>query len=176
MDSLNLPARIDQHFPQPGSNRGYKPSEIINTLMLMQHEGGCHLDDIRYIRDDEALCRVLGINKLPGATTLGDWLRRVGKQPQIQDSWVKVNRSLLQSALHRCQAVTLDMDATEIVSDKADTQWTYNKHKGLCPWWGTSRKQVRLPLWTAVRVMCPQLTIIWALSSNANESYSRVAP
>ncbi len=133
MDSLSLAERIDQHFPLPKSNRGYKPSEFIKTFILMQHEGSFHLDDIRHIQDDEALRTVLGLKKLPKATTLGDWLRRMGNQPQIQDAWVKVNKALLQSALHRCKKVTLDIDATEIVAHKAETQWTYNKNKGFMP-------------------------------------------
>ncbi len=133
MDSLSLTERIDKYFPQPKSNRGYKPSEVIKTLVLMQHEGGFHLDDVRHIQDDEALRTILDLNKLPQATTLGDWLRRIGSQPQIQDAWVKVNKAVLQSALHCCKKVTLDIDATEIVAYKADAQWTYNKNKGFMP-------------------------------------------
>ncbi len=99
----------------------------------MQHEGSFHLDEVRHIQDDEALRTVLDLKKLPQATTLGDWLRRVGNQPQIQDAWVKVNKALLQSALHRCKKVTLDIDATEIIAHKADAKWTYNKNKGFMP-------------------------------------------
>ncbi len=133
MDSLSLAERIDQHFPQPNSNRGFRPSEFIKTFILMQHEGSFHLDDIRHIQDDEALRSVLGLNRLPKATTLGDWLRRMGSQPQIRDAWVKVNQALLQSALHHCKNVTLDIDATEIVAHKTDAQWTYNKNRGFMP-------------------------------------------
>ena len=133
MDTLNLAKSIDQHFPSPNSNRGYQPSEFIKTFILMQHEGSFHLDDIRHLQDDEGLRTVLGLNKQPKATTLGDWLRRMGSHPQIQDAWMKVNKTLLQSALHRCKKVTLDIDATEIVSHKAQAQWTYNKHKGFMP-------------------------------------------
>ncbi len=57
----------------------------------------------------------------------------MGEQPQIRDAWVKVNKALLQSALHRCKKVTLDIDATEIVAHKAEAQWTYNKNKGFMP-------------------------------------------
>jgi len=39
MQSLQLATHIDQQFPQPSSNRGFKPSCIIETLILMQHEG-----------------------------------------------------------------------------------------------------------------------------------------
>ncbi|MFT5259841.1 MAG: hypothetical protein ACI9J2_002022 [Saprospiraceae bacterium] len=74
MKSLKLTERVDEHFPspnRPNSKRGYKPSEFIKTLILMQHEGGFHLDDVRHIHDDEALRTVLDINQLPKATTTG---------------------------------------------------------------------------------------------------------
>ena len=133
METLNQAERIDQHFPLPKSNRGYKPSTFIKTLILMQHEGSFHLDDIRHLQEDEALRTVLNLDKLPSATTLGDWLRRMGKVPSIEDAWVAINQAVLQSALHRCKEVTLDIDATEIIADKTSAQWTYNKNKGFMP-------------------------------------------
>jgi hypothetical protein len=133
MDSLTLDERINQHFPQPKSNRGFQPSLFIKALVLMQHEGSFHLDDIRHLHDDEALRTVLTLDNIPKATTLGDWLRRIGAEPDIAEAWVKVNRAVLQSALHRCKKITLDIDATEIIADKADAQWTYNKNKGFMP-------------------------------------------
>lgn len=133
MESLNLSERIDQHFPLPNSNRGFRPCEFIKTFILMQHEGSFHLDDVRHLQDDEALRTVLDLNNIPQATTLGDWLRRMGGQPQIQDAWVKVNKVLLQSALHHCKKVMLDIDVTEIVTDKADAEWTFNKNQCFMP-------------------------------------------
>jgi hypothetical protein len=133
MDTLSLAERIDHHFPLPQSNRGFQPSEFINALVLMQHEGSFHLDDIRHLQEDEALRTVLGLKQLPGATTLGDWLRRIGNQPQIDEAWVKVNRAVLQSALHHRKKITLDIDATEIIANKAGAKWTYNKNKGFMP-------------------------------------------
>jgi hypothetical protein len=91
------------------------------------------LEDIRHLQDDQALRTVLGLTTLPRATTLGNWLRRMGNQPQIQKAWVGVNQVLLQSALKKCKNVTLDIDATEIVANKANAQWTYNKNKGFMP-------------------------------------------
>ncbi|MFT7387413.1 MAG: hypothetical protein ACI8VC_000653, partial [Candidatus Endobugula sp.] len=41
-----------------------------------------------------------------------------------------MNRAVLQFALHHCKKITLDIDATEIIADKADAQWTYNTNKG----------------------------------------------
>ncbi len=83
MDSLNMSNRIDKHFPLPKSNRGYPPSKFTKIFILMQHEGSFHLDEVRHIQDDEALCTVLDMNKLPQATTLGGWIRRIGIDPQI---------------------------------------------------------------------------------------------
>lgn len=57
----------------------------------------------------------------------------MGKVPGIEDAWVAVNQAVLQSALHRCKEVTLDIDATEIIADKSSAQWTYNKNKGFMP-------------------------------------------
>ncbi|MFT7388987.1 MAG: hypothetical protein ACI8VC_002249 [Candidatus Endobugula sp.] len=44
-----------------------------------------------------------------------------------------MNRAVLQFALHHCKKITLDIDATEIIADKADAQWTYNTNKGFMP-------------------------------------------
>ncbi len=133
MESLQLSERIDQHFPLPQSNRGLPPSTFIKTFLLMQHEGSVHLDDSRHLQDDEARRTVLNLTHIPKATTLGDRLRRIGNQPQIQDAWSRVTQAVLQSALHRCKKVTLDIDATEIIAHKAEAQWTYNKNKGYMP-------------------------------------------
>ncbi len=174
MDSLNLAEHIDHYFPLSKSNRGYRPSEFIKTFILIQHEGSLHLDDIRHLQEDEALRTVLNLKTLPTATTLGDWLRRMGDQPQIQDAWVKVNKALLQSALHRFKKVTLDIDATEIVAHKAEAQWTYRKNRGFMPMVGhiaqtgqivaVDFRQGNVAPWTILR-----------LSSNANSCYPKGA-
>ena len=133
MEQLKLAERIDKHFPLPKSNRGYKPSAFIQTLILMQHEGGFHLDDVRHLQGDTALRTVLALDKIPKASALGDWLRRVGRDKQSSIAWRQVNQSILQPALHHCKSVTLDIDATEIISDKTDAAWTYKKNKGFMP-------------------------------------------
>ncbi|MFT5208709.1 MAG: hypothetical protein ACI9CE_000423 [Flavobacterium sp.] len=120
MDSLNLSERTDKYFPLPKSNRGFLPSEVLKTFILMQHEGSFHLDEVRHIKDDEALRTVLNLKKRLCATTLGDWLRRMGSQPQIEDAWTKVNQGILPSALYHCKKITLDIDATEVVAHKSD--------------------------------------------------------
>jgi hypothetical protein len=133
MQQLRLGGHIDQQFPLPGSNRGFKPSEYLETLILMQHEGSFHLDDVRHLHNEEGLRSVLGLEKLPKANALGDWLRRMGKKPAAFAAWTAVNRRLLQVALHKKKQVTLDIDAAGVIAHKADAQWTYKKNRGYMP-------------------------------------------
>lgn len=133
MASLNLSERINKYFPLPKSNRGFKPSVFIQTLILMQHEGSFHLDDVRHINDDSALRKVLGLNKIPHASSLGNWLRKMSSEPQSFSAWQEVNKAILRTALHHCKGITLDIDATEIIANKAEAKWTYKKNKGYMP-------------------------------------------
>jgi hypothetical protein len=133
MESINLSERIDKYFVLPKSNRGFKPSVFIETLILMQHEGSFHLDDVRHINDDEALRAILSLDKIPQASSLGNWLRRTGNDNQSFAAWNEVNKAVLKAALHQCKGITLDIDATEVVANKADAQWTYKNNKGYMP-------------------------------------------
>ncbi len=133
METLKLSQRVDQSFPLPKSNRGFKPSIYIQTFILLQHEGRFHLDDVRHLHDDQALRSVLGLDKIPQASALGAWLRRMGSNKQSFSAWQTINRAILKSALHRRKGITLDIDATEIITNKADAQWTYKKNKGYMP-------------------------------------------
>lgn len=133
MESLQLSERIDKHFPLPNSNRGFMPSAFVQTLMLMLHEGSFHLDDVRHLQEDDALTSVLGFETIPKASTLGAWLRRAGNNKETFTGLREVNKAILSSALHHRKSITLDIDATEIVSAKSDAKWTYNKNQGYMP-------------------------------------------
>ena len=133
MKSLKLAERIDACFPLPGSNRGFQPSAFMETLILMLHEGGFHLDDVRYIKEDKALVTLLGLNQIPQAASLGNWLRRMGKHADGHNALKLVNQTVLKSALHHRKEITLDIDATEVIAGKADARWTYKSNRGYMP-------------------------------------------
>ena len=133
MESLQLSERIDQLLPQPKSNRGFKPSVFVQTFILMLHEGSFHLDDVRHLSDDKALRSVLDLKDIPQACTLGAWLRRMGDQKESFLALQELNKVILKSALHRRKGITLDIDATEIIANKLDAKWTYNKNQGYMP-------------------------------------------
>jgi len=133
MQSLQLGEHIDQVFPLPKSNRGIKPSGYLETLILMQHEGSFHLDDVRHLHEESTLLSVLGVKRMPRSSALGDWLRCMGQQSIAFSAWKAVNQRVLAAALHNKKAITLDIDATEIIANKRDAQWTYKKNRGYMP-------------------------------------------
>jgi len=81
MQSLQLAKHIDQQFPQPKSNRGFKPSCIIETLILMQHEGSFHLDDVRHLREEDALTPYWGLSNYLRPLRWGDGCAEWAENP-----------------------------------------------------------------------------------------------
>ena len=79
LKALHLARLADQYFPAPGSNRGYRASDIIMTFILMLHEGATCLEDVKHLRKEKGLLKLLGIKAFPDADTLGRWLRRYGR-------------------------------------------------------------------------------------------------
>jgi hypothetical protein len=98
----------------------------------MMHEGSFQLDHVANIAEDKTLCILLGLEDIPKPSTLGGWLRRMGKI-QFLTLWHEVNKVTLKAALHHCKGVTLDIDATEIISHKSSAKWTYKSNKGFMP-------------------------------------------
>ena len=58
MQKLNLSQMVDKHFLAPKSNLGYKPSVFVNSMVLMHHEGGIRLDDLKHLQKDKALIKL----------------------------------------------------------------------------------------------------------------------
>ena len=113
-ERLKLGAIIDQRMPAPGSNRGYRHGTLFHAFMLMLHEGAKHLDDIVHLRKDRGLMTLPGFQSIPCSSTLGNWLRSVGKHRASRNVLPEVNRQLLQASLGTRDPVTLDIDATVI--------------------------------------------------------------
>ena len=133
MNQLNLSALVDQHFPQPGSNRGYLASDYVNTFVVMLNEGGQCLEDVRHLKEESDLLSVLGLGTIPSADALGDWLRRLGKSKAGINALAQINKPLLGAALNTCNQVTLDIDATPILCSKRSAEYTYLKEQGYMP-------------------------------------------
>lgn len=131
MQELNISKLIDKHFVLPKSNRGYNPSVFLNSLILMQHEGGIRLDDLKYLQKDEAITKLLGLKTIPQPDSVGDWLRRMGTSGVNAVSLI--NQELCRSALKDTKHITLDIDASEIISNKKEAKKTYKFNHGYMP-------------------------------------------
>ncbi len=132
---LGFAGLIDAHLPIPGSARGYLPSEHVLPLALMLAGGGRSLEDMRMLRADTGLQRLLEMDAIPSSDALGDWLKRQGSDAKGLSGLGQVRRHLLRRLLKRDdrEVYTLDIDATQIVAEKREAQYTYKGEKGYMP-------------------------------------------
>lgn len=124
--ALKLAKVIDTELPPPGSGKGYKPSCFVIPLVLMLHGGERKLEDLR---------ELLEMKEFPASCTVGDWLRRIGKNGKGLLGLARVNKHLVVEILKRDlrKEYTLDTDATVIEAEMKEAKWTYKKEKGYQP-------------------------------------------
>jgi hypothetical protein len=132
---IGLRELTDQYVPGPGSNRGFAPSEIVDTVVLMLQGGGRSLEDLRELKNEEGLMKLIGRDEIPEPGTVGDWLRRMGDPKTGQlglEGLDRVRDKINERVLKKdgIKEYTLDADATEIVGEKVDALFTYNGNKG----------------------------------------------
>ena len=111
-------------MPGPWSNRGYRASAIFHTFMLMLHEGGKCLDDVRHLRKEPALMKLPGFRSVPCSSTPGNGLRKVGRRKGLRDALVEINRHLPKVAPGLRERVTLDVDASAVHAKKKTARRT----------------------------------------------------
>jgi hypothetical protein len=133
--ALGLPRAVDRELPGPGSERGYAPSAFVMPIILMLHGGGQALEDLRELRSEVTLQKLLKMKEMPASCTVGDWLRRMGADGQGLAGLERVNDHLTGQVLKRGsgEGYVLDTDATIIESEKQGAKWTYQKTKGYQP-------------------------------------------
>jgi len=135
---LGLCPLVDRHVPGPGSNRGYASSVFVDRLILMLQAGGRSLEDLRELRREVGLLRLLDRATIPDPDTVGDWLRRMGDPQTGQMGLVGLGRvrdALTARLLRRDghTTYTLDADATLIEGEKRDAHWSYQGVRGYMP-------------------------------------------
>jgi hypothetical protein len=135
---IGLRELTDQYLPAPGSNRGFDPSAMVDTVVLMLQGGGRSLEDLRELEDEEGLMKLMGRDEIPEPDTVGDWLRRMGDPDRGEPGLRGLDRvrgKINERILKRdgIKQYTLDADATEIVGEKADALFTYHGNKGYMP-------------------------------------------
>ena len=136
--ALKLPQIIDREMPAAGSGHGYHPSQFVMPLILMLHGGGKTLEDLRELKGEISLRKLLDMDEMPASCTVGDWLRRTGSEKHGLSGLGKVNDHIVKQVLKRDSRTeyTLDQDATIIESEKEAALYTYQKEKGYQPFVG----------------------------------------
>ena len=131
---------------------GFTPFEMVTALVLMLSAGGDCLDDIRMLREDKALCALLG-HELPSADVLRRFLERF-HEPSLfrnrpdEGAWIapeselllglsRVNVALVQAVAKNeptpITTATLDHDATIIEAHKKEAKAHYKEGRGYQP-------------------------------------------
>jgi hypothetical protein len=137
--TLKIRERLDQLVPGAGSNRGYSPSEVIIPVVAMLHCGGSTLSDLERVVDDEVMKELFGFRRIPDATTVGDWLVRRGGEESEEaksESLTGIEKSMVSVAAdglkkEKVAEVLLDIDATMIACEKAESRMTYKGFPGM---------------------------------------------
>jgi len=126
---IGLRELADKHLPLPGSNRGFTPSIFVNSLVLMLQGGGRSFEDLRELKSDEGLMKLIGYDTIPDPDTAGDWTRRMG-DPMKDQQGLRGLGEVRDVTNHRIirrdvrGQYTLDVDATGIYGEKADALYT----------------------------------------------------
>ncbi len=138
---MGLRALADRHLPCPGSNRGYAASAFVDSLVLLLQAGGRRLEDLRELRREGPLLKLVEREDIPDSDTVGDWLRRMGDPKSSQAGLVGLGavRDVLTHRLLRRDErndYTLDVDAMQVEGEKHEAQFTYMGVKGYMPMLG----------------------------------------
>jgi hypothetical protein len=130
--ALGVWEEVDRVLVGPKSGRGYQPREFVRPLVWMLQAGGRRLEDLRELRAEQEVLGQLGLEAVPDAGTVADWLRRQGERGV--EGINRVSQRLARRCLEaEAGEVILDVDATQIEAEKQEAAWTYQKVKGYMP-------------------------------------------
>jgi len=132
IDKLNIASMIDNIGRELKSNNAIKHSEYILSYIFALHAGADNLSDLSILTKDKGLMQILGFARAPTASAFGKWLKKNSKTLVTN----KLLSYLVGLSLGRCKKVTLDIDATYILSFNKNALHGYIG-KGYMPMIGT---------------------------------------
>lgn len=109
---LHLRVRLERCFRHLPGEWAYSRAEIVMLLVLHVLLGYRPLRDVRYYEDDPMVCRLLGLRKLPGVSTLSRALSSLGLKAVDALQGLVRDLVLQRLASLRLRRVTLDFDGT----------------------------------------------------------------
>jgi hypothetical protein len=115
---LSLSERLNRCFRGRSEGYAYGPAKVVMILILHLFLGYRSLSDKRYYQDDPMVLRVLGLEKLPGISTLSRTLSSL-TQESVQRLGELVREYVLERlACLRPRRVTLDFDGSVLGTNR----------------------------------------------------------
>src|SRR3990167_3241115 len=135
---IGLREFTERYLPESKSNRGFKASVFVDSVVLMLEGGGRSLEDIRELEYEDSLMKIIGRCNIPSSDAIGDWLRRMGDKESGGsglEGLDKVREVINQRIMRRdgIKDYTSDGDAMEIATEKENAYYTYKGNKGFMP-------------------------------------------
>jgi hypothetical protein len=128
--SLGLQERLDR-LRVKERERGYRPSQMIFSLMGLLQSGGTTLDELNILRDDEGMKALL--EEIPAPNTAGDFLRRFENRDIYELGVVGLETAVNVIKQKKLKRITLDVDAFTIESKKSSATMNYDGDIGFTP-------------------------------------------
>jgi len=98
-------------LPQPGSNRGYDPVEMMEVFLACVWTGGARFSHTTLIRFDEALKDIFGWRKVASVSTFTRFFQRF-KREDVDHVFGHINRWFWEQLPE--QRITLDLDSSVV--------------------------------------------------------------
>jgi len=140
---------VQRRLPASLSANGYSAADMLLTIWvnILVHRGAATLQTIDHLRANPAVLRLLKMKRMPAATTVADWLRRMANVERTTEDDVPVydgyadGLTRMQNCLYEITLLTLkrlraflpdvlDYDAVTIPEEKAYDQKMYTGDRG----------------------------------------------
>jgi len=148
---LGLSEAADKVLPAKKSGKGLKHGQMVESFVLLSTLGGECIDDMKRLREDAGLAGILGYRP-PAPETARQWLDNFHEESLLanqpaQGSFIpaeskplvglkEINRRVIWSYAENLKpgaAVTLDVDAQLIETNKVNARYCYQGYKAFHP-------------------------------------------
>ena len=115
-------------LPQPESNRGYDPIEVLESFLLTVWIGGSRFSHTAIVRFDEALKKIFGWEKVPCVSTFTRFFQRFDRR-RVDTVFGNIGRWFWNEV--NPITITLDLDSTVMTrfGDQEGSLRGYNPKK-----------------------------------------------
>lgn len=83
MENFGLKRRVKRCGaldPRRDTHKGYDPEIYVEGLLYAMTSGGCTVSEVEKLNEDKALQSMVGIQRFPDESSVGEWMRNVGDE------------------------------------------------------------------------------------------------